>query len=86
MPALLAAMIVAWLADWLVRQVPGLDPAQSREVAQVLVDHGYKIIVAVGLVCWRYFRRPGDIAADSPAAVFHRPSDPGLPPSPGERK
>lgn len=80
-------LIIGWLADWLVRQVPTLDPAQSREVARVLVDHGYQIGFTALLVGWRFLRRPGDIPAkDLPkAAVFHIPGfgNPGREPGKG---
>lgn len=69
MPYILA-LVIGWLADWLAQHVPSINPAQAREVAQVLVDHFLGIGSTLLATGWYFFRRPGDApqlpAADAP--------------------
>ena len=61
MPNILA-LIVGGLAGWLIQQVPGLDPTQAHDVAQVLLNHWWSVILMVLVAGWRFMRRPGDLS------------------------
>lgn len=83
------AAIVAWFAGWLVQRVPTLDPSQAGEVARVIVDNVWSLLLTSLTVGWVWLRRPFDkkVALPSGAVIIQYP-DPRGPSAPadGERK
>lgn len=76
MPPIVLTLIAGWLAGWIVKQVPQLDPAQAHEVAHALVNNGWSLVITAFLVGWRFFRRPGDVPKDQAPPRFEVPIPP----------